>query len=178
MLISCARYSAAVEFNSEFLNIDDNEGVSLEKFARAQYTEPGNYLLDIAVNQRYFGTRSIEFRLSADGQGSFACLPEDLVAMFGLKPELLKTLPRLAGGQCVDLGGIDNATVKYQQNLGRLTISLPQASLEYDDPSYIPPAAWSNGLDGALLDTGSSPTTARPTLPAIRRCCRATAPPA
>ncbi|MCP1649816.1 fimbria/pilus outer membrane usher protein [Pseudomonas nitroreducens] len=152
VLISCARYSAAVEFNSEFLNIDDNEGVSLEKFARAQYTEPGNYLLDIAVNQRYFGTRSIEFRLSADGQGSFACLPEDLVAMFGLKPELLKTLPRLASGQCVDLGGIDNATVKYQQNLGRLTISLPQASLEYDDPSYIPPAAWSNGLDGALLD--------------------------
>ncbi|MPQ72281.1 fimbria/pilus outer membrane usher protein, partial [Pseudomonas sp. MWU12-2323] len=31
-------------------------------------------------------------------------------------------------------------------------ISIPQASFEYDDPNYIPPAAWSNGLNGALLD--------------------------
>ncbi|SDJ30499.1 outer membrane usher protein [Pseudomonas delhiensis] len=152
VLISCARYSCAVEFNSEFLNIDDNDGVSLEKFARAQYAEPGSYLLDIMVNQRYFGTRSIEFRSSDDGQSSYACLPEELVAMFGLKAELLKTLPRLAGGQCMDVRAIDGATVRYEQNLGRLSISLPQASLEYDDPSYMPPAAWSNGLDGALLD--------------------------
>lgn len=141
-----------MEFNSEFLNIDDNAGVSLDKFSRAQYTEPGNYLLDIVVNQRYFGTRSIEFVDSKDEQGSRACLPEELVARFGLKPDLMESLPRLQGGDSLDLSAIDNATVKYQSDRARLVISLPQASLEYDDPDYIPPAAWSDGLDGALLD--------------------------
>ncbi|WP_460067365.1 FimD/PapC N-terminal domain-containing protein [Pseudomonas sp. S2_H08] len=49
-----------MEFNSEFLNIDKNDDISLGQFAHAQYTVPGRYLLDITVNQRYFGSRSIE----------------------------------------------------------------------------------------------------------------------
>ncbi len=152
VLISCARYSSAVEFNSEFLNIDKNDDISLGQFAHAQYTVPGRYLLDITVNQRYFGSRSIEFKSGANPDESYACLPEDLVLTFGLKPSLLKSLPRLADGQCVDLRGIENASIKYMKNLGRLSISLPQATFEYDDPDYIPPAAWSDGLNGALLD--------------------------
>ncbi|MCR8975642.1 FimD/PapC N-terminal domain-containing protein [Pseudomonas sp. S11P7] len=152
MLLSCARYSSAVEFNSEFLNIDKNDDISLGQFAHAQYTVPGRYLLDISVNQRYFGSRTIEFMAGDKADESFACLPEELVATFGLKPPLMKSLPRLADGQCVDLRGIDNAAIKYLKNLGRLSISLPQATFEYDDPNYIPPAAWSDGLNGALLD--------------------------
>ncbi|MGZ9667419.1 fimbria/pilus outer membrane usher protein [Pseudomonas sp. GNP014] len=141
-----------MEFNSEFLNIDKNDDISLGQFAHAQYTVPGRYLLDITVNQRYFGSRSIEFKSGANPDESYACLPEDLVLTFGLKPSLLKSLPRLADGQCVDLRGIENASIKYMKNLGRLSISLPQATFEYDDPDYIPPAAWSDGLNGALLD--------------------------
>lgn len=152
VLIISARYSNAVEFNSEFLNIDRKDNISLGQFTHAQYTVPGSYLLDITVNQRYFGNRSIEFKSAEDPQESYACLPEELVAMFGLKPDVLKGLPRLADGQCVDLRGIDNASIKYIKSLGRLSISLPQATFEYDDPNYIPPAAWSEGLDGALLD--------------------------
>ena len=152
VLLSCARYSFAVEFNSEFLNIDSDDHVSLGQFTQAHYTVPGSYVVDIVVNQRYFGTRSIEFNNGGSAQDSYACLPEALVATFGLKPELFESLPRLADGQCVDLTAITNASINYAQNLGRLVISLPQASFEYDDPNYIPPAAWSDGLDGALLD--------------------------
>ena len=152
VLICCARSASAVEFNSEFLNIDRKDDISLGQFTHAQYTVPGSYLLDITVNQRYFGTRSIEFKPGDSAQDSYACLPPSLVEMFGLKPEVLKSLPRLAQGQCVDVRAIDNATIKYIKSLGRLSISLPQASFEYDDPNYIPPAAWRDGLDGALLD--------------------------
>src|SRR3990167_3501206 len=152
IFIFCARYSAALEFNTEFLNIDEENDISLGQFIHAQYTVPGNYLLDIVVNQRYFGTLSIEFKPEDNPQESYACLDGALVAKFGLKPALLKNLPRLSSGQCVDLRAIDNATIKYLKNLGRLSISLPQASFEYDDPNYIPPAAWSDGINGALLD--------------------------
>ncbi|MDX9678843.1 FimD/PapC N-terminal domain-containing protein [Pseudomonas zeae] len=121
-----------MEFNSEFLNIDKNDDISLGQFAHAQYTVPGRYLLDITVNQRYFGSRSIEFKSGANPQESYACLPEDLVATFGLKPALLKSLPRLAEGQCVDLRGIEKCPRSgYMKNLRRLSISLPQAPFEY-----------------------------------------------
>ena len=152
VLLPCAGYTYALEFNTEFLNIDGHDGVSLGQFTHAHYTVPGNYVLDIVVNQRYFGTRSIAFKSGDQPQQSYACLPPSLVETFGLKPDLYKRLPRIADGQCVDLSVIENANVTYAQNLGRLLISLPQASFEYDDPSYIPPAAWSEGLDGALLD--------------------------
>ncbi len=142
----------AVEFNSDFLNIDNDKNVSLGQFVHADYTVPGTYLLDIAVNQRYFGTRSIEFKPGADPQQSYACLTLDLVQTFGLKPPLLESLPRTANGQCVDLASVPGVSIKYLKNLARLAISIPQASFEYDDPNYIPPAAWSNGLNGALLD--------------------------
>ena len=147
-----APYSTAVEFNTEFLNIDPNDAISLGQFNHADFTVPGTYLLDITVNQRYLGTRAIVFNAGASAQGSYPCLDEALVTTFGLKPELFKGLPRLDGGQCVDLSVIDSASIKYVKSLARLVISLPQASFEYDDPTYIPPSAWSNGVDGALLD--------------------------
>lgn len=115
LLTSAAQYSYAVEFNNEFLNIDNNDDISLGQFTRAQYTVPGTYLLDTSVNQRYFGTRSVEFKADASGQESYACLPEAWVATFGLKPAVFKGLPRLADGQCVDLSGIEGASVKYQK---------------------------------------------------------------
>ncbi|WP_342633104.1 fimbria/pilus outer membrane usher protein [Pseudomonas sp. TTU2014-080ASC] len=142
----------ALEFNSEFLNIDSDTGVSLEKFARGQYVVPGVYLLDIVVNQRSYGSESIEFITSGEGVETYPCLRSDLIKKFGLKPSVLQSLPYHAGTECVSLDAIDNSKVNYQAGLARLSISLPQVSFEYDDPSYMPPAAWSDGINGAILD--------------------------
>lgn len=151
-LSTFAPYCAALEFNSEFLNINQNDDISLGQFSNADVTVPGSYLLDITLNQRYLDTRSIIFKAGANAQENYPCLDEALVASLGLKLELVKGLPRLNGGQCVDLKAIDNASVKYVKSIARLAISLPQASFEYDDPTYIPPSAWSNGMSGVLLD--------------------------
>lgn len=152
ILVFCAPSALALEFNSQFLNIGNDEDVSLEKFARGQYTVPGKYLLDVVVNQRNYGSESIEFKSGVEGAETYPCLPLDLIKKFGLKPSVLKSLPHYGGTDCIKLDAIDNAKVNYQAGLARLLISLPQVSFEYDDPSYMPPAAWSDGLDGVLLD--------------------------
>ncbi|MBD0683048.1 hypothetical protein CGA22_00800 [Pseudomonas sp. PSB18] len=58
----------ATEFNSEFLNIDRHDDISLGQFSHADFVAPGSYLLDITVNQRYFGTRSIDFNTISRSQ--------------------------------------------------------------------------------------------------------------
>jgi outer membrane usher protein FimD/PapC len=142
----------AIEFNATFLNIDGNSDVNLEQFARANYTTPGKYLLDVAVNRQFYAQQSIEFKPDDNGQDSYPCLPPQLVAMFGLKPKVFSELPRTGDGACVRLDAIDSVSIKYIKKTGRLAISIPQASFEYDDPNYIPPAGWSDGVDGLLLD--------------------------
>ncbi|AMP09593.1 type VII secretion system (T7SS), usher family protein [Collimonas arenae] len=142
----------AIEFNATFLNIDGNSDVNLEQFARANYTVPGKYLLDVAVNRQFYAQQSIEFKLDDNQQDTYPCLPEQLVAMFGLKEKIFAELPRTAVGSCVRLDAMDSVVIKYVKRTGRLTISIPQAAFEYDDPNYIPPAGWSNGVDGLLLD--------------------------
>jgi outer membrane usher protein FimD/PapC len=148
----CSSYSLAVEFNSEFLELDGNENVDLSQFSRASYVRPGLYLLDISVNNRSFGNQSIEFVSPSDEQDSYACLPLNLVEQFGLKPEILSTLSTLNNGKCIDLNTIDNASVTYRADAAHLSINLPQISLEYNDPYYIPPSGWSNGITSAILD--------------------------
>jgi len=147
-----AGQARAIEFNATFLNIDGSSDVNLQQFARANYTTPGKYLLDVAVNRQFYAQQSIEFKADENGQDSYPCLPQQLVAMFGLKPGVFAGLPRTGGGACVRLDAIADASIRYIKKTGRLAISIPQASFEYDDPNYIPPAGWSEGVDGLLLD--------------------------
>ncbi|OLL28250.1 fimbrial protein [Burkholderia sp. SRS-W-2-2016] len=145
-------HAFATVFNSDFLSVDDAKNLDLTQFAHADYTMPGDYLLDIQVNDQYFGRQSIRFIEGTEPGTSHACLPEQLVKGFGLKPAVFKTLPRTDEGLCVDLEKIDGVTIRYEKSSARLKINIPQAAFEYDDPNYIPRERWSDGIDGAMLD--------------------------
>nr|WP_254214611.1 fimbria/pilus outer membrane usher protein [Burkholderia multivorans] len=144
--------SHATEFNSSFLSIDGTTDVDLSQFSQADFTLPGEYMLEVQVNDLFYGLQPIEFvALDASGAGK-PCLRAELVAEFGLKPSLAKDLPRFHGGRCVDLAAIEGVTVRYLKGDGRLRITIPQAALEFTDGTYLPPERWSDGIAGAMLD--------------------------
>ncbi|KVT40725.1 fimbria/pilus outer membrane usher protein [Burkholderia multivorans] len=144
--------SHATEFNSSFLSIDDATDVDLSQFSQADFSLPGEYMLEVQVNDLFYGLQPIEFvALDASGAGK-PCLRAELVAQFGLKPSLAKELPRFHGGRCVDLAAIEGVTVRYLKGDGRLRITIPQAALEFTDGTYLPPERWSDGIAGAMLD--------------------------
>ncbi|RKF49453.1 fimbria/pilus outer membrane usher protein [Paraburkholderia fungorum] len=145
-------HAQATEFNSSFLSIDDESGLNLAQFSHADYTMPGTYLLDVSVNDQYFGRLSIDFVAGDEPDTSYACLPEALVSQFGLKPKLFETLPRTRDRTCVNIESIEGAKITYVKSTARLKISIPQVAFEYDDPNYIPRERWSDGIDGAMLD--------------------------
>nr|WP_261536285.1 fimbria/pilus outer membrane usher protein [Burkholderia multivorans] len=151
MLVVCSQ-SHATEFNSSFLSIDGTTDVDLSQFSQADFTLPGEYMLEVQVNDLFYGLQPIEFvALDASGAGK-PCLRAELVAQFGLKPSLAKDLPRFHGGRCVDLAAIEGVTVRYLKGDGRLRITIPQAALEFTDGTYLPPERWSDGIAGAMLD--------------------------
>nr|WP_261547507.1 fimbria/pilus outer membrane usher protein [Burkholderia multivorans] len=144
--------SHATEFNSSFLSIDGATDVDLSQFSQADFTLPGEYMLEVQVNDLFYGLQPIEFvALDASGAGK-PCLRAELVAQFGLKPSLAKELPRFHGERCVDLAAIEGVTVRYLKGDGRLRITIPQAALEFTDGTYLPPERWSDGIAGAMLD--------------------------
>nr|WP_254213093.1 fimbria/pilus outer membrane usher protein [Burkholderia multivorans] len=144
--------SHATEFNSSFLSIDGTTDVDLSQFSQADFTLPGEYMLEVQVNDLFYGLQPIEFvALDASGAGK-PCLRAELVAQFGLKPSLAKDLPRFHGRRCVDLAAIEGVTVRYLKGDGRLRITIPQAALEFTDGTYLPPERWSDGIAGAMLD--------------------------
>ncbi|PRF25666.1 fimbria/pilus outer membrane usher protein [Burkholderia multivorans] len=144
--------SHATEFNSSFLSIDGATDVDLSQFSQADFTLPGEYMLEVQVNDLFYGLQPIEFvALDASGAGK-PCLRAELVAQFGLKPSLAKDLPRFHGGRCVDLAAIEGVTVRYLKGDGRLRITIPQAAFEFTDGTYLPPERWSDGIAGAMLD--------------------------
>jgi outer membrane usher protein PapC len=151
-MVLLGSHAYATTFNDSFLSIDDAKNLDLTEFSRSDYTTPGDYLLDVQVNDQYFGRQSIRFIADSEPGTSHACLPEELIKGFGLKPDIFKTLPRIDGGACVELEKIDGVTVKYEKSTARLKINVPQIAFEYDDPNYIPRERWSNGVDGAMFD--------------------------
>ncbi|MBN3792478.1 fimbrial biogenesis outer membrane usher protein [Burkholderia sp. Ac-20353] len=151
-LLVVGSQSHATEFNSSFLSIDGTSNVDLSQFSQADFTLPGEYMLDVQVNDLFYGLQTIAFVAGDASGGGRPCLRPELVAQFGLKPSLVKDLPRFDGGRCVDLSAIEGVTVRYLKGDGRLKITIPQAALEYTDEYYLPPERWSDGIPGAMLD--------------------------
>ncbi|ANJ75577.1 fimbrial biogenesis outer membrane usher protein [Ralstonia insidiosa] len=148
-----AANARATEFNSSFLSIDGADDVNLTQFARADYTPPGTYLLDVVLNGQLLQRESIVFMQSPSDPGlSQACLPATLVDQFGLKPATRDALPSTHDGHCIDINAIDGTVVRHNKGKGQLLITVPQVALEYADPNYIPPQRWSDGIPGAMLD--------------------------
>ncbi|HIE4843011.1 TPA: FimD/PapC N-terminal domain-containing protein, partial [Burkholderia multivorans] len=62
--------SHATEFNSSFLSIDGATDVDLSQFSQADFTLPGEYMLEVQVNDLFYGLQPIEFvALDASGAG-------------------------------------------------------------------------------------------------------------
>lgn len=81
-------------------------------------------------------------------------MTSSLVEMLGLKDDIvrkLKPVPGADNGHCLELRSQDSQ-VRYSASQQRLTFVIPQAWMQYQDPNWVPPSRWSQGVSGALLD--------------------------
>lgn len=144
----------ATEFSTGFLNTKDRTNIDLTAFSRDGYVAPGGYLLDVYLDQRLIQGQTLVRAVPVIGDGTVFCVTPDMVDMLNLKDDVRARLAHVdaaEGGPCIDLNTPDSRVV-YNAERQSLTLTVPQAWLQYQDPDWVPPARWSNGVNGVILD--------------------------
>ena len=149
-------YAQDVEFNTDLLDIKDKESIEAGVFQQAGYIIPGEYMMQVVVNNTVIGERKLRFY---DRQNtSQLCLTKDLISELGLKnselEHFLATGPIEGESDCYNPEELSGMLIKGELNKDTLTISIPQAYQEYATQYWDPPSRWEEGVNGALLDYG------------------------
>ncbi|EBU1127669.1 fimbrial outer membrane usher protein StdB [Salmonella enterica] len=147
--------SGATEFNASLLDGGEVSGVDLSAFSQEGYIAPGSYLMDIRLNDQTVREQYPVRVVPVTGRKKpVICVTPDMVDMLGLKDDIvhgLQVIPGADAGHCLELNTPDSK-VQYSTETQRLTFIIPQAWMEYQDPDWVPPARWSEGVTAALLD--------------------------
>ncbi|MCU1764303.1 outer membrane usher protein PapC [Pseudomonas protegens] len=141
------------QFNTDVLDIKEQQSLDLSLFSRANFILPGQYSLLIQVNRDSLSERTVQFIAPQDDpKGSLACISAELVNELGLKAQVHKTLAWWHEGACLDISSIPGMQVRGDLGTATLYVSIPQESLEYTAANWDPPSRWEDGINGALLD--------------------------
>ncbi|AOY02169.1 fimbrial assembly protein [Jeongeupia sp. USM3] len=99
---------------------------TIARFNKANAVNPGEYQVDVYINEGFLSRKTIEFR--ADRQGEVRpCLSSDLLLAGGVLPDKIAA----AAGECAPLGDlVAGAASRFDQGRLRLDLWVPQASMK------------------------------------------------
>lgn len=157
-LFNYSQTVSAIEFNTDILDSEDRNNIDLSRFSQAGYIMPGTYIFGIRLNDRSITEQDITFRemlhLGDTDTTPYvqACLTREQVDMLGLKEDARKKVLFDEDGQCADFSALQGVVMRGDLSTSSLNISVPQAWLEYQDSTWLPPSRWENGIPGIMLD--------------------------
>lgn len=142
-----------VQFNTDVLDVKDRQNIDLGQFSRGGYIMPGNYIMLVRINKQELPEQPVIFYPAEDdAKDSAACISPSMVEQFGLKPDMKEKLTWWHQGECLSLQSLPGMSTRGDLGSASLTVSLPQAYLEYAADNWDPPSRWDNGVPGLLLD--------------------------
>ncbi|GAA5069836.1 fimbria/pilus outer membrane usher protein [Lysobacter panacisoli] len=139
------------QFDTAFLG----ESVAdMSRFERANVVLPGDYSVDVFVNQSWLGRESVSFRAPSASESAKPCLTPALLEGFGVDMVKLETVaPGSQAQECIDLESvIPDSRVTYDGGELRLDLSIPQASMNRRTRGYVNPKSWDDGVTAAMLN--------------------------
>ncbi|BEM36244.1 outer membrane usher protein (plasmid) [Serratia marcescens] len=149
-------------FNPSFLSDDPTAVADLSRFEKGEGQAPGNYRVEIYLNNEYVSSRDISFTVrqqqhkntpEADDSGLDACLSRTYLETLNVNTQGIPLLNEVPLTQCVNLPQtIPDAATRFDFENQRLYISIPQAALKNNVRGYIPPEEWDEGINALLLN--------------------------
>lgn len=144
-------------FNPALLELgspSSDQPVDLSVFEEGEAQAPGQYRVDIYLNDQMVETQEVDFVLQKNAAGKDElqpCLSVEQLASMGVKVEAFPAL--LAAGQCVNLAqSIPNATATFRFSQQRLELSVPQIAMNTSARGYVSPDKWDNGIPALLVN--------------------------
>ena len=137
------------EFSDGFLI--GGEAIDMSRYVQGQPLAAGEYAVDVFVNEHFVQSRDVHFVEVNGSSIAVPCLPADLLAALPLKPQYLQELLAVEG--CADLPAVvEGATVAYDSDALRLSISVPQAAQVAAARGYVAPELRDHGITAAFID--------------------------
>ena len=142
---------SAAQFNPMFLKNKDAE-VDLRFFEQSSGVVPGNYSVDLYLNQRLERRQDITFQADEEAEHADAqpLLTVGLLKEMGIDIERLKNEGIVSvdsvDGDAVTLLRIDGASVELDVATLSLYISVPQAYIKRRARGYVDPSLWDDGI--------------------------------
>ena len=140
-------------FNPALLELDGpQQGVTnLATFEENGSQLPGDYRVDVLINEQQVDTRTVTFTAGADGQGLQPCISVAELTAYGVR---VAQFPALGApdAACANLAAIPQASAHLLFDRQQLTLSIPQAALARQPRGYVPPAQWDEGITALLLN--------------------------
>ncbi|MFY3769343.1 F1 capsule-anchoring protein [Providencia manganoxydans] len=149
-LFSCVSNARNYNFNPALLG-EQGANVDMDLFNQGGQL-PGIYYVHIILNGELVDSQEIEFisQKIADSTVLEPCLNAELLSRYGV---LVDKYPDLvAGGNCVTLSAIPEATSRFQFNTASLLLSIPQASLQTKTVGIASEALWDDGISAFLMN--------------------------
>lgn len=152
--------AGGIEFNTDVLDVQDRENIDLTPFTQSGYIMPGEYLLDVKINNISISTQKVVYRETEDSSLPEAKLNKDFVALMALKPAYYNALRWAEDGGLI-YSSLPGMTARTDLGNSVLNISVPQIYLEYISTDWDPPARWDEGVTGVMLDYNVNASTTR-----------------
>ncbi|RJF54055.1 fimbrial protein FimD [Serratia inhibens] len=155
---------AELYFAPALISADPQMVADLSRFEKSGTQLPGNYQVDIYVNEEYITSRSLNFSIAEnkvsknvddirDDTGLIACLmPSDLESLgVNINKFLLPTTEN--NEKCISPGEyIPDAFTFFDFERMRLNISIPQAAMLSSARGSISSERWDSGINAAILN--------------------------
>lgn len=152
LTLSVSSVSNAIEFNMNIIDAKDRDNIDLSQFSNPDFVPAGEYLTDITLNGRKLsGQYFIKF-IEVNKDISALCITPEMIELFSLKTSIRNKILQDKRNQCVELPKSMNINYVFDKANQNILFSIPQAWLEYDDPYWVPPSQWDNGIAGLLID--------------------------
>lgn len=159
LLLWSSLAKAEYVFSPNLLQIGDTPktDVDLSVFSNpSTQAPPGEYRVDLFLNEKKIDTRTLAFTLQKDAPGKTALQPclsvADLTAL-GIDTAAFPALN--AQAKCIDLAhAIPHASAEFQFSHQQLKLSIPQIALKNQARGYVPPERWDNGVPALFSNYG------------------------
>ncbi|PMV17974.1 MULTISPECIES: fimbria/pilus outer membrane usher protein [unclassified Pseudomonas] len=146
-------WAATVHFNSAFLP-EGSEYLDLSPFEAGNAIVPGEYIVDVLVNEQPLGRKIIRF-MAQEGSDSTPCLSPALLDELGVVRQASSGVT----DECIPLSQrVSGANVSFDVPSQQLRLSVPQAAMRRDARGYVNPELWNSGATAGTFAYSANAT--------------------
>lgn len=149
-------------FNPGLLEIDHPTNIDIRQFNRANALPPGEYKVDIFINDRLFETRTVTFVQDSPDADIYPCFTDikETLRTFGVKVDALPSRVQASDAQCLSPEPlIPGSTWRLDGDKLALRASIPQIYLDLAARDYISPSRWDQGINALMVNYDFSGNT-------------------